>query len=177
METTVEILNKIANKLGDENADQYTTVAQALGQIANALGNADPDKIQTVPEALEEILAVAGGGGGAGGSAKITFDITPPEGVDIGWVTIKRFSNVINPPDDDMQILGSASAPISKFVVPVLTEGFVASMSDDNIIFEDDNNAYIFSAEPQIEGNVSLEDGLLIITGDCKITGTVVLRS
>lgn len=64
METTVEMLNKIANKLGDENADQYTTVAQALGSIANALGNADPDKIQTVPEALQEILAVAGGGGG-----------------------------------------------------------------------------------------------------------------
>lgn len=64
METTVEILNKIANKLGDENADQYTTVAQALGSIANALGNSDPDKIQTVPEALQEILAVAGGGGG-----------------------------------------------------------------------------------------------------------------
>lgn len=64
METTVEILNKIANKLGDENADHYTTVAQALGSIANALGNSDPDKIQTVPEALQEILAVAGGGGG-----------------------------------------------------------------------------------------------------------------
>lgn len=113
METTVEILNKIANKLGDENADQYTTVAQALGSIANALGNADPDKIQTVPEALQEILAVAGGGGGSAiKDKKLTITVeNSTDSTDDLFVRnfLTAYSGIIMAVDDsfyDTKILG-----------------------------------------------------------------------
>lgn len=147
METTVEMLNKIANKLGDENADQYTTVAQALGSIANALGNAEPDKIQTVPEALEEILAVAGGGGGNPdlSIAKLTLDGTGAMNFQVP---------IIRTVAGKTAIVTSTNVEGTYDVVLYKDGAFI--MCDDDF---------------DVSGNATLlDDGIALITGDCTVT-------
>ena len=115
------------------------------------------------------------GGGGGGGSAKITFDITPPEGVTLDdYVEIRRFSNSKEETSQSVYITGGAAGPMSNFVVPVVPE-FVTGA--EFIFYDADENVYIFSDRPQIEGDIVYENTIYVITGDCKFTGTVVLRS
>lgn len=61
METNLEVLNKISQKLGG-SADA-TSVTESLNNIANALGDTNPDVIKSVSDSLNDILEYAGGGG------------------------------------------------------------------------------------------------------------------
>ena len=63
METNLEVLNKISQKLGG-SADA-TSVTESLNNIANALGDTNPDVIKSVSDSLNDILEYAGGGGGS----------------------------------------------------------------------------------------------------------------
>lgn len=62
MKTNLEVLNEISAKL--EGQDNATSITEALNNIANALGDNNPDKIISVSNSLEDILSVAGQGGG-----------------------------------------------------------------------------------------------------------------
>lgn len=64
MKTNLEILNEISVKL--EGQGNATSITEALNNIANALGDDNPDKIISVSNSLEDILSVAGEGGGGG---------------------------------------------------------------------------------------------------------------
>ena len=63
METNLDVLNKISQKLGG-SADA-TSVTESLNNIANALGDTNPDVIKSVSDSLNDILEYAGGGGGS----------------------------------------------------------------------------------------------------------------
>lgn len=62
MKTNLEVLNEISQKLG--GVSNATSVTESLNNIANALGDTNPDQIISVSDSLEDILGVAGGGGG-----------------------------------------------------------------------------------------------------------------
>ena len=64
METNLQVLNKISQKLG--GSSNATSVTESLNNIANALGDTNPDVIKSVSDSLNDILEYAGNGEGGG---------------------------------------------------------------------------------------------------------------
>lgn len=81
METNLEVLNKISQKLGG-SADA-TSVTESLNNIANALGDTNTDVIKSVSDSLNDILEYAGGGGGGTILNKVChITIVDPDGLE-----------------------------------------------------------------------------------------------
>ena len=175
--TIAQAFNEIAVAQGG-TANNSGTIAGAIDALNDALAGADQEAAQTIEEAVRLLGAHIGSGGGGGGSsdfsvAKVTFNITPPEGYEI---TEESFITAIGFPDYSLG-----------YGATFQTENRIAS---NVLLYENECHIYeIFSFSGDYAlvvdyesitttGDITYdsEELLFIVTGDGTISGDYLLQ-
>lgn len=111
METNLQVLNKISQKLGG-SADA-TSVTESLNNIANALGDTNPDVIKSVSDSLNDILEYAGNGGGGSAPKVLTVTFVNETLSNIDLISGHIFSTSYTILTDDFNILENSDLIIN----------------------------------------------------------------
>ena len=147
--------------------DQWTNL--------DKLNNVDIKSVDGVVESVKINGEEAGGGGSSDFStAKVTFNVTPPQGVDITMLSvIYYFAFTLNGTNyvyqtEYIEYHDSLSIPMVLF--PQTGDNY---LSKNALGFYDaEFNAY-FIQTMSVSGNATINEDKIIITGDCTVTATI----